>query len=235
MHTRLFFLDMFGSTATLATIMLAAISSSLATAAVSEFPGLAGNERDLGTPSVRYHPPNHAPYRPPNRAPYRPPYPAPSGKFCRKKPTKGSLNSCDEQKQCFSITYESVSDETVGCDDNNCDFLWKVCIEINNKDPCCRKRKQIFKRACIRGKEEGEADESDSCLTDEDSLNYLDRLKGLKDGEKYCDIVRPGQSAKFQLVSTLMGLGIQTKKHELSSHLAFLQIFGCLSTNAARR
>ena len=59
-----------------------------------------------------------------------------------------------------------------------------------------------------------------SCLTDEDSLNYLDPLKGLKDGEKYCDIVRPGQSAKFQLVSTLMGLGIKTKKHELSSHLA---------------
>ena len=133
MHTRLFFLDMFGSTAMLATIMLAAISSSLATAAVSEFAGLAGNERDLGTPSAPYNPPNHAPYRPPNRAPYRPPYPAPSGKFCRKKPTKGSLNSCDEQKQCFSITYESVSDETVGCDDNNCDFLGRCASKSTTK------------------------------------------------------------------------------------------------------
>ena len=59
----------------------------------------------------------------------------------------------------------------------------------------------------LRGKEEGEADESDSCLTDEDSLKPLNPLKGLKDGEKYCDIVCLGESTKFQLVSTLMGLG----------------------------
>ena len=189
---------MFGIPAMLATVMLAAMSSSLATAAVPAFPGLVENERDLG--KVR------GPHRPRNRAPYRPPHPAPSRKSCLKEATKGSLNSCSEQKQCFSITYESVPDEGIACEDNSCDFLWKVCIEINTNDPCCRKRKRVFKRACIRGQEEGEGDESGSCLTDEDSLEPLDALKGLKNGEKYCDIVRPGQNAKFQLVSTLMVL-----------------------------
>ena len=46
-------------------------------------------------------------------------------------------------------------------------------------------------RASIRGKVEGEADESDSCLTDEDSLSPLNPLKGEKDGEKNCDITPP--------------------------------------------
>ena len=114
--------------------------------------------------------------------------------------TKGKLNSCLEQKKCFSISYKPVADDKASaeetCEEPTCGFKWKVCIEINNKDPCCRKKSKrtFFKKACIRGKH------NNRCLDNDDSVEDFDAISKLRNGYEVCEFVRPGDNAIFQLV-----------------------------------
>ena len=110
------------------------------------------------------------------------------------RPTKGKLNKCWEQEKCFSITYKKMKDMNDVCDTAGCDFKWKVCLNINDNNPCCEKKKKVFRNACIRG-------DSYKCLDDEDSLSYVDPIENLMFGDEYCEIVAPGEKALFQLVS----------------------------------
>ena len=146
-----------------------------------------------GGSSIRPTPPPTLPPKPPTTCP-------------QNERTKGRLNSCAEQEKCFSISYEKVDDDEQPCEDSNCDFKWKVCIDINKDDPCCsRKQKKAFERACIRG------NEIDSCLDDGVSLDMVGKISSIRFGKEYCEIVRPGENAIFQLVciqewdSTLIG------------------------------
>ena len=109
--------------------------------------------------------------------------------------TNGALNSCSEQAKCFSITYRKLDDPAIPCDDSKCDFQWKVCMDINKHDPCCnKKQKKAFQRACIRG------NDMNSCLGDEVLLGSVDKISRVRFDEEYCEIVRPGENAMFQLV-----------------------------------
>ena len=114
--------------------------------------------------------------------------------------TRGALNSCLEQKKCFSISYKKVTDDSASteetCEEPTCGFKWKVCIEINNNDPCCRKKakKTFFKKACIRGKD------NNLCLDNDDSVKDFDAISKLRNGYEVCEFVRPGDNAIFQLV-----------------------------------
>ena len=129
-------------------------------------------------------------------APTPPPVPAPSpDDTCSSgERTRGPLNSCVEQDKCFSITYEKVEDDKNPC--SNCDFQWKVCIDINKDNPCCsKKQKKAFQRACIRG------NEFDTCLDDSVSLDLVDKISPVRFEREYCEIVQPGENATFQLVS----------------------------------
>ena len=109
--------------------------------------------------------------------------------------TYGDLNSCSEQAKCFSITYRKLDDPEIPCVDSNCDFQWKVCMHINKYDPCCnKKQKEAFQGACIRG------NDMNSCLGDEVLIGSVDKISRVRFDEQYCEIVRPGENATFQLV-----------------------------------
>ena len=114
--------------------------------------------------------------------------------------TEAALNSCTEQEKCFSLSYEQLDDPDNLCDEPSCNFKWKVCIDLNQDNPCCTKTlKQAFQALCIRG------NSSDECLNDDISFEPSDKISRARFGEKYCEIVRPGQNATFQLVSCVVG------------------------------
>ena len=118
----------------------------------------------------------------------------------KRRRTKDSLDSCDEQEKCFTISYKQVHDDPYyQCAKPTCGYRWKVCIEINNKNPCCNKKKHksFFRKACIRGLK------NRACLDDSDSVGDARRIKKLHRGEVICEFVRPGDEAIFQLVSLL--------------------------------
>ena len=135
------------------------------------------------------------------KAPPPPPVSCKSG-----EETKGSLNSCVEQKKCFSLSYKKVENSGIKCEETDCKVSWKVCIEINRDNPCCTKQlrrnpNRAFRRSCIRG------NEIDSCLNDDVSLDEIRPLKNVEFEDKICEIVGPGENAKFQLVSLYWVLG----------------------------
>ena len=132
--------------------------------------------------------------------------PAPTLAVCPPDETvgKGKLNKCAEQEKCFSITYKKMEDKYNVCDEAGCDFKWKVCLNINDNNPCCQKeKKNIFKKACVRG-------DLEECLDDEDSLKFLDPIENLRVGDEFCEIVAPGEKALFQLVSVYGKDGLGT-------------------------
>ena len=113
--------------------------------------------------------------------------------------TRGSLNSCEEQEKCFSISYDKVD---VPCENDNCDFKWKVCININKDNPCCRVKDGYypFETACVRG------NKMDSCVDDSVSFDNVKKIKELEFGDEYCELVTPGNNATFVLVSSIEAL-----------------------------
>ena len=109
--------------------------------------------------------------------------------------TRGSLNSCEEQEKCFAISYDKVD---VPCENDYCDFKWKVCININKDNPCCRVKDGYypFETACVRG------NKLDSCVDDSVSFDKVKAIKELEFGDEYCELVTPGNNATFVLVSS---------------------------------
>ena len=138
---------------------------------------------------------------PPTPRPTPAPTPAPTpddGPSCPAddRETRGSLNTCEEQEKCFSLSYNKVKGDN-DCEEPNCDFKWEVCIDINNDNPCCAKKgRKAFKNACIRG-----AYDDDTCLDDGDSIADIFPIGKVRFGKTYCEYVRPGDDAIFQLVS----------------------------------
>ena len=132
-------------------------------------------------------------------APTPPTTPAPTPAQCPsdEEETRGKLGMCEEQAKCFNITYNKVFGEN-DCDEPNCGFKWEVCIEINKKNPCCAKRgMEAFEAACIRGE-----NDSTSCFDESDGLGLFSPVKPVEFGSRYCEFVRPGDEAIFQLVSS---------------------------------
>ena len=148
----------------------------------------------LGTTAV------HRLLKPHKGTSHKPPTYKKPPKCPKRRRTKDALDSCVEQEKCFTISYKQVDDDPYyKCAKPTCGYRWKVCIEINNKNPCCKKKKHksFFKKACIRGFK------SSACLDDYDSVSYSKRIKKLHRGELICEFVRPGDEAIFQLVSLL--------------------------------
>ena len=116
----------------------------------------------------------------------------------RNERTRKSLNSCMEQEKCFSLSYEKVEHP---CNDasDTCSFKWRVCIDINRDDPCCRVKKSDspFSRACIRGSK------MHSCVDDDVTFDGIKAIKNLEFGDEYCELVSPGDDAVFLLVSVV--------------------------------
>ena len=121
-------------------------------------------------------------------------------KKCRRSErTRKSLNSCMEQEKCFSLSYKKVEHP---CNDasDTCSFKWKVCIDINRDDPCCRVKKSDypFSRACIRGSK------THGCVDNDVTFDGIKAIKNLGFGDEYCELVSPGDDAVFLLVRVVV-------------------------------
>ena len=127
--------------------------------------------------------------------------------------TKRNLGSCFEQEKCFSLSYKKIEDEGIVCENSNCAFKWKVCIDFNKDNPCCAvEGSRAFRKACIRGNKD------DSCLDDSVSLEGIKQMKKVRFGKEVCEIVRPGENATFQLVSRSKNVTPKTTKSMILVH-----------------